>query len=105
MCERRIRFAIKHGFSQINTNLVSLGERYGKFRIRASKVLQMLETACFGCGQATFRLLHAACLLAPVFPDFVFDLEGGLLVARAMFSPRCGAIASSIQAYRAVGKN
>jgi hypothetical protein len=46
------------------------------------------EIACFGCGQATFRLVHAAGFFAPVLPAFAFDFEAGLLIARAMFSPR-----------------
>jgi hypothetical protein len=62
----------------------------------------MLETACFGCGQATFRLVQAACLFAPVLPDFVFDLEGGLLVARAMFSP---AVGPSLRPYKRIGQS
>jgi hypothetical protein len=52
-----------------------------------------------------FRLFHAACLFAPVLPDFAFDLEGDLGSLGPCLLPALGGIASSIQAYQAAGKD
>src|SRR5215467_9070786 len=61
------------------------------------------EIACFGCGQATFRLPQSGWRLAGVLACFAFGFPGRLAVPRAMLPLPRSRSALSIQAYRPTG--